>query len=133
MTSGRRTRQTTGGRLSCGAWGVGRFCASFFGSAGLCERGLLVNKDGQSVGGDQRVRSGERYFHKMPGQPGADNTLLYFLAHKSNDAGKASFDTFRKDPAWITAKDASETGGPLTVKDGVKSVYLVPTDYSPTK
>ncbi len=75
------------------------------------------------------------YFHKMSGQAEADTTLIYFLAHKSTDAGKASFDAFRKDPKWVAAKDASEkkAGGPLTIKDGVKSQYLVPTDYSPTK
>lgn len=75
------------------------------------------------------------YFHKTPDQPDADTTLVYFLAHDSVDAAKASFVAFRKDPAWITAREASEkkTGGSLTVKDGVKSVFLVPTDYSPTK
>jgi L-rhamnose mutarotase len=75
------------------------------------------------------------YFHKMPGQPEAGNTLIYFLAHKSQAAAKASFDEFRKDPAWIAAREASEknAGGSLTIKDGVKSVFLVPTDYSPTK
>jgi len=75
------------------------------------------------------------YFHKMPGQPEADTTLIYFLAHKSQEAAKASFDGFRKDPAWLAAREASEknAGGSLTVKDGVKSIYLVPTDYSPTK
>ena len=75
------------------------------------------------------------YFHKMPEQPEADTTLLYFLAHKSQEAGKASFDAFRKDPTWMAAREASEkdAGGSLTVKDGVKSVLLVPTDYSPTK
>ena len=73
------------------------------------------------------------YFHKMPDQKEAETTLIYFLAHKSLDAGKASFESFRKDPAWVAAKEASEAGGSLTVKDGVKSVYLVPTDYSPTK
>lgn len=75
------------------------------------------------------------YFHKMSGQPEADTTLIYFLAHKSAEAGKASFDSFRKDPAWIAAREASEkkAGGSLTIKDGVKSVLLVPTDYSPTK
>lgn len=73
------------------------------------------------------------YFHKMPDQKDAETTLVYFLAHKSHDAGKASFETFRKDPAWVAAKEASEANGALTVKDGVKSVYLVPTDYSPTK
>ncbi len=75
------------------------------------------------------------YFHKMPDQPDADTTLIYFLAHKSQEAGKASFDAFRKDPKWIAVREASEkkAGGPLTVKDGVKSELLIPTDYSPTK
>jgi hypothetical protein len=76
------------------------------------------------------------YFHKMPGEPAADTTLIYFLAHKSRDAAKASFDAFRKDPAWIAAREASEkkAGSSLTIKEGgVKSEFLVPTDYSPTK
>ncbi len=75
------------------------------------------------------------YFHKMADQPAADTTLMYFLTHKSETAAKASFDAFRKDPKWVAAKDASEkaAGGSLTVQDGVKSVFLVPTDYSPTK
>ena len=73
------------------------------------------------------------YFHKTPDQPAADTTLIYFLAHKSQDAAKASFDAFRKDPDWIAAKGASEKNGSLTVKDGVKSLFLTPTDYSPTK
>jgi hypothetical protein len=73
------------------------------------------------------------YFHKTPDQPAADTTLIYFLAHKSQDAAKASFDEFRKDPDWVAAKGASEANGSLTVKDGVKSLFLVPTDYSPTK
>lgn len=66
---------------------------------------------------------------------GEDVTLLYLLAHKSEDAAKASFDSFRKDPDWVKARAASEekAGGSLTVKDGVKSLFLKPTDYSPTK
>jgi len=73
------------------------------------------------------------YFHKTSDQPAADTTLIYFLAHKSRDAAKASFDGFRQDPDWIAAKAESEKNGSLTIKDGVKSVFLVPTDYSPTK
>lgn len=75
------------------------------------------------------------YFHKMPDQPDADVTLIYFLTHKSEAAAKASFDAFRQDPAWIAAKAASEqkAGGSLTVKDGVKSLFLKPTDFSPTR
>jgi hypothetical protein len=65
----------------------------------------------------------------------AGNTLIYLLSHKSEAAAKASFDAFRADPAWIAAKEASEkkAGGSLTIKDGVKSEFLVPTDYSPVK
>ncbi|MSR42870.1 MAG: NIPSNAP family protein, partial [Pedosphaera sp.] len=62
--------------------------------------------------------------------------LVYLLAHKSRDAAKASFDGFRLDPAWVAARKASEekAGGSLTIaKDGVKSEFLVATDYSPTK
>jgi hypothetical protein len=75
------------------------------------------------------------YFHKMPGQSGADTTLVYVLTHKSQDAAKASFGAFGQDPDWKAAREASEkeAGGSLTVPNGVKSEFLVPTDYSPTK
>ena len=64
-------------------------------------------------------------------QPGADDTLVYLLVHDSTEAMNASFDAFRKDPAWVVAKEASEkaAGGSLTVENGVKSVPLVPTDF----
>jgi hypothetical protein len=63
----------------------------------------------------------------------ASNQLIYVLAHTSADAHKASFDAFRADPAWIAAKETSEKQGPLTVKDGVKSVLMQATDFSPIK
>jgi NIPSNAP protein len=63
------------------------------------------------------------------------NTLIYLLAHKSQAAAKASFAAFGADPDWQTARKASEAeaGGSLTIADGVKSEFLAPTDYSPTK
>jgi hypothetical protein len=76
------------------------------------------------------------YWTLLPGQSGSDNTLVYMLAHPSKEAGDEEFKTFRADPEWVAAKDASEKegGGSLTVvPDGVKSVYLRATDYSPTK
>ncbi|HAM73591.1 MAG TPA: NIPSNAP family protein [Verrucomicrobiales bacterium] len=75
------------------------------------------------------------YFHRMADQPEAATTLVYLLTHKSQEAAKASFGAFGQDPAWKSAREASEkaAGGSLTAKDGVKSVFLVPTDYSPTK
>ena len=67
--------------------------------------------------------------------PAAPLALVYLLAHKSEDAAKASWDGFRKDPKWVEARTNSETtaGGMLTAKDGVKSLYLKATDYSPMK
>ena len=75
------------------------------------------------------------YWAPMKGQKGEDSTLIYILAHKSVDAAKASFGAFGKDPDWQAARKASEekAGGSLTAKGGVKSEFLVPTDYSPTK
>ncbi len=67
----------------------------------------------------------------------AGNTLIYLLTHKSEEAAKASFDAFRSDPNWVAAKEASEkkVGGSLTIAqpNGVKSEFLIPTDYSPIK
>jgi hypothetical protein len=75
------------------------------------------------------------YWTLMPDQKGAENTLVYIMAHKDADAHKASFDAFRKDPTWVAAKEASEKegGGSLTVPEGVKSVLMKATDFSPTR
>ena len=73
----------------------------------------------------------------MKNQKGAENTLIYLLAHKSKEAADASFKAFRVDPEWVAAKEASEkkAGGSLTEAGmaGVKSVFMQPTDYSQTK
>jgi len=75
------------------------------------------------------------YWQLLPDQKDAENTLIYMLAHASVDAAKASFEAFRADPEWVAVKKASEdkAGGSLTVPDGVKSVFMKPTDYSPTR
>jgi uncharacterized protein YbaA (DUF1428 family) len=73
------------------------------------------------------------YWTPVKGQKGADNTLIYILAHPSKDAADASFKAFRADPEWVAAKAASEKDGALTAPNGVKSVFMTATDYSPTK
>lgn len=76
------------------------------------------------------------YWTLVDGQPKAENTLVYILAHDSQEAAAKSFKTFREDPVWVKARKASEdaVGGSLTVaKDGVVSVMMAPTDYSPTR
>jgi hypothetical protein len=64
---------------------------------------------------------------------GADDTLIYLLIHKSREAAAESFQAFRADPVWQKVKSESEKDGSLTLPDGVKSEFLKPTDYSPTK
>jgi uncharacterized protein (DUF1330 family) len=66
---------------------------------------------------------------------GSKNTLQYIIAFKDKAAATASWAAFQKDPTWTAAKKASEdkAGGSLTIKGGVKSVFMVPTDYSPIK
>lgn len=69
-------------------------------------------------------------------EKGAGNKLIYILIHDSKDAGLESFKAFRADPDWVKAKTASEeaNGGSLTIQpltEGVKSVYMRATDFSP--
>ena len=73
------------------------------------------------------------YWTPMDKEPGADNTLIYILAHKNREAAAASFKAFGTDPDWNKAKTASEVNGPLTVQSGVKSEFMNATDYSPIK
>ena len=65
-----------------------------------------------------------------------NNMLFYILAHKSREAAAESFNNFRKDPDWVAARKASEekAGGSLTLAtNGVTSIFMTPTDYSPTR
>jgi hypothetical protein len=61
----------------------------------------------------------------------APNTLIYIVAHKSQEDAKKSFAAFRADPDWLKARSESEAAGLTGVK--VESRFLKPTDYSPMK
>lgn len=75
------------------------------------------------------------YWVPAKGQKGEDDTLIYLIAHDSQEARDKSFAAFREDPAWVKARTESEekAGGSLTVKDGVKWEFLKGTDYSPLR
>jgi hypothetical protein len=75
------------------------------------------------------------YWTPVDPKQGADDTLIYLLAHRSREAAAESFNTFRADPEWIAARKASEekAGGALTLPDGVKSEFMAPVDYSPMR
>jgi hypothetical protein len=64
---------------------------------------------------------------------GAGETLIYILVHRNREAWESSFKAFRADPEWIKVKADSEVSGSLTVTNGVQSVLIVPTDFSPAK
>ena len=61
------------------------------------------------------------------------HTLIYILAHKSHEAGLDAFKSFRADPDGSRPKPLPRPMATLTVTDGVKSTYMNPTDYSPSR
>jgi hypothetical protein len=70
-----------------------------------------------------------------PNTPAAGNSLVYFISHASSQAAKQSFEQFAKDADWDKARKESEAkaGGSLTVANGVKSLFLKPTAFSPLR
>ena len=66
------------------------------------------------------------------GRGSATLTLDHYLEVQARKAGTF---TPAHEAFWVAARKASEEkgGGSLTEKDGVKSEFLKPTDYSPLK
>lgn len=59
------------------------------------------------------------------------NTLVYLLAHPSEEARGKAFRAFAGDPDWKKAFAESRQDGPLVAK--VDSLILTATDYSPVQ
>lgn len=68
------------------------------------------------------------YFTPAEG-PAADNTLVYFLWHKSQEAAAESFQNFRNDPQWQRVRAESERDAPI-LSQPVDSTFLKLTNYS---
>jgi len=62
---------------------------------------------------------------------GAENTLVYIVAHKSREEAKKSWTAFIADPEWKKVHQESEANGKLVEK--IESVFLGATDYSAIK
>jgi hypothetical protein len=60
-----------------------------------------------------------------------ENTLVYVVAHSSQEAAKKAWAAFIADPEWQAVYKESQKDGSLTAK--IESVFLKPTDYSPMK
>ncbi|HTQ56898.1 MAG TPA: NIPSNAP family protein [Bryobacteraceae bacterium] len=63
--------------------------------------------------------------------PASQNTLIYVIAHASREAAKKNWDEFRQDPEWQKVQKESEANGKIVMK--VESVFMDPTDFSPTR
>jgi hypothetical protein len=70
------------------------------------------------------------YWVPLDPDKGADNTLIYVIAHRSREAAKASWAAFQKDPAWQAAREASEKAGRILAQPP-ESIFMKATDYSP--
>lgn len=73
------------------------------------------------------------YWHPIDAEKGAGHTLVYLLAHDTREAATKSWADFQADPEWVKVRTESEQAGKILVKDGVKSVFLAPTDFSALK
>ena len=60
------------------------------------------------------------------------DVLIYVLEYPDRDAARASWKAFGKDPKWQAARKASEVNGSL-LAERPESIYMKPTDYSPTR
>lgn len=60
-----------------------------------------------------------------------DRQLIYLVEHASEEAAKKSWGTFRQDPVWTAARDASEKDGKIVEK--VVATFMKPTDFSALK
>ena len=71
-------------------------------------------------------------FWKPLDDKAAQETLVYLLSFPSKEAAEKSWKEFQADPDWIKVKDESEKDGKL-LSGPPESVFLMPTDYAPTK
>jgi len=63
---------------------------------------------------------------------GAEEVLVYIVAHPSEEAAKKAWDAFRMDPDWIKARDASEKNGKILSKPPEVKFFKA-TEYSKIK
>jgi len=71
------------------------------------------------------------YWVPLDKADGADNTLIYIIAHKSREAAKASWAAFIADPEWKAVAKASEASGKILAKKP-ESIFMKLTDFPPT-
>jgi hypothetical protein len=63
--------------------------------------------------------------------PASQNTLIYVISHANREAAKKSWAAFQADPEWQKVAAESQVNGRIV--QGVVSVFMDATDYSPMK
>ncbi len=58
-----------------------------------------------------------------------DDTLVYIIAHDSQEAADASWGAFIQDPEWAEVAEASNANGQILA--GIERKYMLATDFSP--
>ena len=71
------------------------------------------------------------YWVPQKGDPKAENTFIYILAHPSRDAATKNWADFNSDPEWTKVKGESEKDGALVKK--VESTFMDALPFSPMK
>jgi hypothetical protein len=59
------------------------------------------------------------------------NTLIYIIAHPSQEAVASGWRAFATDPEWQKVAKESTKDGPILVEGGIQSQFMKATDYSP--
>ncbi len=70
------------------------------------------------------------YWHPTDAKDGSGTSMIYLLGHASRAAATAGWAAFRADSAWINVRAASEKAAGTSLTTVVKSMFLVPTDFS---
>lgn len=70
------------------------------------------------------------YWTTIPA-PGEQAKLVYILAHRNEAAAQASWTSFRQNPEWVKARDASEKNGAIVAN--IVSVMMQPLAFSAIK
>lgn len=68
------------------------------------------------------------YWIPIEGEESA-NSLVYLLAHESEEAAMRSWQAFSADPEWQKVNEESNAGGPIL--QSVVRKFMHPTDFSP--
>jgi hypothetical protein len=73
------------------------------------------------------------FWEPLDAGQGAGRELAYLVAFPSRAAADTSWQNLRADTAFTGPYAEANRAGRMIVANGIRSVYLVPVDFSPVK